>query len=411
MSTLLNKQYEMRIQELEHELDEMTTALSQAWDQLVPFLQELPEHTETEYDIKPLLQAVSAAVDTEMTGIYLTQSEAWYAVPDQLMLTQKSLAMLAEQPVGEVLKVALTTGVHTYWVFAPVISEGERIGMLGVGTSKADRVFTSVELRILTRMADRIGGQIAAAQLARYREREAVQEREMQIANDIQQSVLPREAPQNRRIQISAHWQPAKKVGGDAWGWVQRRDERLAWFILDVAGKGLPAALAAVSLHTALSMSLKVQMSPVDVLRTINDHFYDAYTQTDLMATVAVMALNPETGALEIANAGHPPILVRHKREWLRLAATAPPIGVLPTLRVEPQVIMLQPNDMIISYSDGITEIQTPDRLWGQTGLLQTVPKGARDVHALTRHIVAASKRVGDTYDDLTLVTAIYTNG
>jgi predicted glycoside hydrolase/deacetylase ChbG (UPF0249 family) len=114
MGTLLNKHYEMRIQQLEYELDEMTAELSQAWDQLVPFLQELPQHTETGHDIKALLQAVSAAVDTQIAGIYLIQSKTWFTVPDQIMLTQKSLAMLTEQPTEGVLKIALTTGVHTY---------------------------------------------------------------------------------------------------------------------------------------------------------------------------------------------------------------------------------------------------------------------------------------------------------
>ncbi len=411
MDAVTINQYQSKIQKLERELDEMTVALSHAWDQLVPFLQEVPIGANTARDIVPILKAVSAAADTQMAGLYLAKSGDWYALPDDTRLSDKFTSRLDSLTEETILRVSTRMGVESQWAFAPVFSEGDVIGALGVGTHDGDRKFTAVDLRIITRMADRIGSQVAAAQLARFREQESVREREMQIARQIQQSVLPPGAPQSERLQIAWHWQPAKEVGGDAWGWVQRGDHWIAWFVLDVAGKGLPAALAAVALHTAVSMTLKLRPSVVDVVRIVNEHLYDAYTRSDLMATLAVLSLDLNTGALEIANAGHPPVLVRHQGQWLRLAATAPPIGVLPSLHAEPQVVMLQPYDTMICYSDGLTEIQQESRLWGQTGLLKTIPNGAKNVQALTKHIISASKWAGAIEDDLTLVTAIYMDG
>lgn len=397
-----------RIDQLERELDEMTVALSQAWDQLVPFLQETPAQADTSQDIEPTLQALMAAADTEMAGVYLFASRAWYAMPTHIQLDASALKGLENLDQERVFTLLTPEGETMAWALAPVMSENQRIGVLGVGTQDRQRTFTAVDLRIVKRMGERIGQQIAAAQLARFREQEAMRARELQIARDIQESNLPRTAPKSSRMQVAFYWQPAREVGGDAWGWVRQSETRIAWFILDVAGKGLPAALAASALHTALSMALRLHLSPAETLRVVNEHLYDAYTQTDLMATAAIASLNATNGALEIANAGHPPLLVRHNRSWLRLKASAPPIGVLPDLRAEPDVLMLHPDDLILAYSDGFSEIQTDAQLWGATGLLKAIPEGARNVNALTRHIVATSQRVGQRNDDQTLVTVRY---
>lgn len=403
--------YQQHIKKLEDELDEMTGALSQAWDQLVPFLQEVPKQAESTQDVVPILQAVLAAADTDMVGIYLLKTDEWSTVPTDLPTENAFLHQVKQILKEQTLISKADSNQQIRWTFVPIFSERERIGVLGVGFYNIERKLSAIEMRILTRMADRIGDQVAATQLARFREREAIQIREMQIARDIQQSALPVEPPNHQRIQIASYWQPAKEVGGDAWGWVQQKNGCLAWFVLDVAGKGLPAALAAVALHTAISMALRLNLSPTDTLHIVNEEFYNAYTRTDLMATVVILSLNPENGVLHIANAGHPPVLVRHKANWLRLPATAPPIGVLPTLRADLQSMTLNTNDLVIAHTDGFSEIQTKSRLWGQTGLLSTVPLSSRNVKTLTQQIVTASQHAGMIDDDQTLITTLFTTG
>lgn len=398
-----------RIERLERELEEMTIALSQAWDQLVPFLQEVPSQAETTQDLVPILHAVAAAADAEFAGMYLFSSEEWLSIPASVPMSKTLKQHFATIPPDHSPDPFAIAHADIHWVFTPVLSERKTIGVLGIGTRNPRRDFNAVEQRIVARMAERIGSQIASVQLARIRERELALQREMQIANEIQQSIQPIRPPQMGGLQMAAYWQPAKQVGGDAWGWVQLSDTRLSWFVVDVSGKGLPAALAAVSLHTAISLALRMRLPPAEVLRLINEEFYDAYTRTDLIATAAILSLNLENGALEIANAGHPPLLVRHRGTWLRLAATAPPVGVLPSLRAEPQVLMLQHNDLTLCYSDGFTEIQIDGRLWGQTGLLSTIPAGARDIERLTQHIVQAAQHAGKIQDDQTIVAVMYT--
>ena len=400
-----------RIEKLERELEEMTMALSQAWDQLVPFLKDIPEDTTTTQNIIPTLQAISVAVDTEIVGIYLFETNLWHTIPDNIEPTQEFLASLKSITSEISVNVTLRNGKHINTALTPIYSEGEIIGVLGIGSYNVERVFTAVDFRIISRMAERLGSQIAVSQLAQLREREAIQAREMQIANEIQNSVQPTRSPDLARVKMASYWRPAKEVGGDAWGWVQQDDTHLAWFILDVAGKGLPAALAAVALHTAISMALRMKLSPAEALDIVNEEFYDAYTITDLMATAAILSLNIETGTLEIANAGHPPVLIRNQNHWSRLNATAPPIGVLPELLVETQVVQMKPYDLAICYSDGFSEIETPTRLWGQTGILGSIPSDANNVDLLTQSIVDAGQYAGTINDDQTLVSVLYTNG
>lgn len=400
--------YEERIQALEDELDEMTTALSQAWDQLVPFLQEVPPQAETTRDIAPILEAVLAAADAEMAGIYLFHSDDWFSVPRLIPIDSAFSQQLRRITQEQTLDCMAPSGSKIYWALAPVRSEQTIIGVLGIGSYDQQHAFNAVHLRIIARMAERIGSQVAAAQLARSREREAVVARELQIASEIQRSIQPEEGPQTPSMRMSAYWHPASQVGGDAWGWVQQPDEQLTWFVLDVAGKGLPAALAAASLHTAIRMALHMRLSPMDVLLIVNEEFYEPYTRTDLLATVAIISFDPCTRTLELANAGHPPVLVRQGGVWQRLIATAPPVGVLPELRATPQRLRLHQGDLIICHSDGFSEIQTPSGLWGQTGLLNAIPADAQDLHALIKHIVAAAQHAGPIQDDQTLVAAMY---
>jgi serine phosphatase RsbU (regulator of sigma subunit) len=399
--------YQSYIQRLEAEIDDLTAALSQAWDQLVPFLQEVPVQAETASDIAPILQAVAAAADTEMAGVYLFEQDTWIAVPDSPALSATAQQQLRMMCCETTVDLQLTDARLFHWTFTPIRTEDRMLGILGIGTNDVQHAFTAVEKRIVARMAERIGSQIAAAQLARSREREALHAREMHIAGTIQQSIQPETLPQSHCLQLAAYWQPASQVGGDAWGWVQPDDQRLAWFVLDVSGKGLPAALAAVSLHTAIRLALRMHLSPVEVLRLVNAEFYDSYTRTNLLATVVILTFDAGTRRLELANAGHPPVLLRRNGRWQRIPASVPPVGVLPDLQAEPQQFVLQHQDLLICHSDGFTEIETPLRLWGQTGLLGSVPIAGRNLEQINQAIVTAAQRAGTIQDDQTLVSAM----
>lgn len=400
--------YQKQIAALEQNLDEMTVALTHAWNQLVPFLQDTAE-ADASQGLDPILQAVLAAVNVPQGGIYLLRDGEWLTFPPAL--PQRDLLSAYLQDVRSDTLFTwryYDEGRAQLWLFAPIITNNDIVGYIGIANDDIQRQFTEAERRILIRMAERAAGQIGAIQLAEMRQREAAARRELEIASHIQRSIQPTDAPSIAPLDVSFFWEPAKQVGGDACGWFVQPDGTLNWFILDVSGKGLPAALAAVSLYTAIRIGLRLGQSPDAILRLANEEFYQAFTDSNLMATAAIFSLNPQTGVFAQANAGHPPTLIRHQREWHRLIASVPPIGVLDELEPAMQEISLEEGDVIIAYSDGFTEIEidSDENLWGESGMLSVIPKGARQAERLANHIVYAAhhlERGREAADDKTL--------
>lgn len=405
--------YQQQIASLENELDEMTIALSHAWDQLVPFLQEAPAQpgVDAAHDLTLVIHAAMAGADAEFGAIYLFDG-AWISVPDTIMLSAAHKQLLQENLAEDAplqWDEMLSKDRQVHWIFAPIILDQRIIGGIGVAHRQHDRMFTSLELRILARMAERVANQVVASELALSRQREAAAAREMQIASTIQKSIQPISNPQHPAMRIASFWKPAKRVGGDAWGWMQLNDGRVAWFLLDVAGKGLPAALAAMSLHTAITMGLRIGLPLEELLALINEQFYDSFSDTDMMATVVLISLDPRSGVLRQVNAGHLPTLIRHEDEWLSLAATAPPIGVLAKLNVEVQKLSLGAHDLIITYSDGYSEIETEHGLWGSEGIIGAI--AGNDIEPVTavqdvNHAAENAAISSEQHDDRTLIIA-----
>lgn len=394
------------IAKLERELDEMTLALSQAWDQLVPLLQDTPP--QTNQDIITILDSVLVALDVDVTLIYLSERDEWYVTPPIFAVSSALKQAIYEAlPTMSNEQPFYRTNELVRWMGVPLIIENKSAGLVGIGTPDKSRTFSALDVRILKRLAERIVGQIVASRLALSREHEAKLAHEFEIANTVQRSTQPLSMPHIPQLQVASFWKPAHRVGGDAWGWVIQPDGTLCCFLVDVAGKGLPAALAAVSLHTAIRMGLKIGMTPAEVITSVNSEFYEAYTATDLLATATVIAIHPHTRRFIQANAGHPPTLIHHQHNWLRLEATVPPIGVFEDLTPLHQEHTLQAGDCIICYSDGFIELETQQGLWGETGLLDAIGEDIQDANRIITNITQRANEAclsQDKTDDQTLL-------
>ncbi len=374
--------YQERIRKLEEELDSLTAALAQAWDQLVPFLQEAPQQANSSRDIAPIIEAVMTGLDASLGAVYLLpregQPEEWFILPDDQVaynaLQPFLEALVKQREVQCAFDVATRRGGKTLWMFMPMSVSGAVIGALGVGFDDQNHELSALDTRMLSRMSERAANQVMAARLEESRAREAKFIHEIEIAGSIQRSIQPSSEPEVANLDTAAEWQPASDVGGDAWGWVIQPSGKLACFMVDVAGKGLPAALAAVSLHTAMRLVLSLDLSPAETLKIINREFYEPYTNAGILATAMVIAINPQTGEFEHANAGHVPTLIRINKQWQTFPATMPPLGVLPDVTPDAQPGVLNFSDMVIAYSDGLSEIETGGKMWGEAGLLNAIP-------------------------------------
>src|ERR671910_148433 len=190
-------------------------------------------------------------------------------------------------------------------------------------------------------------------------ERERI-EQELQVARRIQHASLPREVPNLEGWQISPLYRPAREVGGDFYDFVELHDGRLGLVVGDATGKGVPAALVMASARSMLRAVAQASDSPGDVLRRVNDPLATDIPP-NMFVTCFYAILNPESGSLTYANAGHDlPYLYRNSAAE-ELRARGMPLGLMPGMGYEEKQTILEAGEAALLYSDGLVEAHDPE--------------------------------------------------
>ena len=190
------------------------------------------------------------------------------------------------------------------------------------------------------------------------RERERV-EQELQVARTIQQASLPKEVPTLEGWRIVPHYQPAREVGGDFYDFFELDDGQLGLVVGDATGKGVPAALVMSSARSMLRAVAQTSNSPGEVLRRANDPLV-ADIPPNMFVTCFYAILEPKSGRLSYANAGHDLPYVRHGSDAEELRARGMPLGLMPGMNYEEKEIILQVGQSALFYSDGLVEAHDP---------------------------------------------------
>ena len=237
--------------------------------------------------------------------------------------------------------------------------EGERRGVLVVGDKESRSgvgPFPDEDRRALSLFANQAALALEQARLHEESlERERL-EREMQLAAQIQQGILPRALPAIAGFEILGWTRPARHVGGDYWDVVPLPDGRFALLVADVSGKGVSAALLVSTLHSALRLLLARGESTGGMLRAVNQHLID-FSAANKFATLLLAALDAGSGEIAWVNAGHnPAVVLRADGTIDRLGASAVPLGLLPGPKYDESTLTLEHGDLLCLYSDGVTE-------------------------------------------------------
>src|SRR5829696_8793014 len=192
------------------------------------------------------------------------------------------------------------------------------------------------------------------------RERERI-EQELIVARDIQHTSLPKEVPQLEGWQISPYYQPAREVGGDFYDFHLLSEGRLGLVVGDATGKGVPAALVMSTTLGMLQLAARAldSTSPGEVLAQVNETLF-ARIPSNMFVTCFYAILDPETGRLSYANAGHDLPYLWHSGEAEELRARGMPLGLMPGMSYEKKEIVLEPRDNVLLYSDGLVEAHDP---------------------------------------------------
>jgi predicted ester cyclase len=241
---------------------------------------------------------------------------------------------------------------------------------------------------------------------------ELAQERldqEMRVARRIQEALLPQELPRLDGWDITPHYQPAWEVGGDFYDFLPLADDRWGFIIGDVSGKGIAAALVMANTQSALRAVAQRGFTPGQLLTETNE-VISAYIPPNMFVTCFCGVLDPESGRLAYANAGHNLPCWRHEGQATELRARGMPLGLMPGMSYEEKEAVLLPGDGILFYSDGLVEAHNPQRgMFGSPRLLSLITKHATSAKSLTANVLEALARFTDAgweqEDDITLVT------
>ncbi|MBW4435660.1 MAG: serine/threonine-protein phosphatase [Pleurocapsa minor GSE-CHR-MK-17-07R] len=401
---LLNENEALRRQiiRLETDLDAMTAELAQAYDQLVPFLQDSQIDLDSAQDLSRFIGMIMSAVGADMGGVYLLPQKgrkaAWRTVPEDVVHLQSvrrvvSLLGVEGQPSVKAIIRNPAQG-SSLWLFTPVIANGALVAAVGVGFHDIKRELKQSDAQLVLQMTIRVSGQLVNTMLQEMNERELKNQQSLAIAGDIQRSIQPVKPPKIQHLEVDAVWEPAAQVGGDAWGWSIQPNGSLGLFMVDISGKGVPAAIAAVALHTSLRTALQLGLAPAEVLRFGSLQWSDTLSDSELFATAVVMVIDPATGDISVANAGHTPTLLRLSEQWKTWRASVPPLGVPGSVEPQTMSARMKPGDLVVCFSDGISEIPVGRSVWGYDQIMASVPAETRTASDALRAIQQASSGV-----------------
>jgi sigma-B regulation protein RsbU (phosphoserine phosphatase) len=206
---------------------------------------------------------------------------------------------------------------------------------------------------------------------------------DLDIAKEVQEQLYPRSVPVVEGLQLTAKLNPAKSVSGDYYDYQKIGEHQCAIAIGDVAGKGISAALLMANIQSAMRAQLRAaqeqnaEVSTVTIVSQLNKHL-QANTTTEKYATFYFSVYDERTGELTYTNAGHlPPILIRGN-EVRRLDVNGMVVGVFPFARYDSSSIILEKGDILLLYTDGITEPENEyDEMFGEDRLIETVQRVA----------------------------------
>jgi serine phosphatase RsbU (regulator of sigma subunit)/anti-sigma regulatory factor (Ser/Thr protein kinase) len=257
----------------------------------------------------------------------------------------------------------LAAGVR---LVVPMVSQGELVGLLNLGPRRADVDYSHDDRRLLESLAAQAAPAVRVAQLVRQRQAEirahASVEQELRLARVIQQYFLPKAPPDLPGWEVSAHYRPARAVGGDFYDFIPLPDGQLGIVIGDVADKGVPAALVMAATRSLLRASAQRLVEPADVLARVNDLVVPD-TPPHMFVTCMFAVLDLASGRLRYANAGHdPPYIRAASGDVVALQARGLPLGVMSDYVYVSHERLLAPLDTALFYSDGLVEAHNPQR-------------------------------------------------
>ena len=311
--------------------------------------------------------------------------------------------------IGVSLTRTITSAVHDLYEGTQRVIEGDFSWRIPVARNDQLAELTT-SFNVMTGNVERL--------LSVAREKERLQS-EIEIAREVQNQLYPKSIPSTRNLRLTAICQPARMVSGDYYDYLRVNDTHLALSVGDVAGKGISAALLMATVQSSLRAQLRAaadghvqrhQLSTAQLVSELNDHLY-TFTAPEKFATFWLAIFEEETGILRYTNAGHlPPVLFRNGRAQ-SLEVNGMIVGAFPSVEYGESHIETLPGDLLVCYTDGITEPENEyGEMFGDQRLIELIEKNSeRDQEQIASMIMDAVRQwtsSPELADDMTLMLA-----
>ncbi|HUI56367.1 MAG TPA: SpoIIE family protein phosphatase [Bryobacteraceae bacterium] len=300
--------------------------------------------------------------------------------------------------------------VHTMMA-VPLQTKERIIGLIYVDSPFVLREFTKDDLNLLSVMAHIAAIRVENARLAEIEQADRIIKRELSQAADIQRGTLPDKAPEVAGTDLAGFNAACRTVGGDYYDFFPYPDGRVAMALGDVSGKGMPASLMMMALHARVHV-LAEDPGDLAAFMTRLNKATCAKCPSNRFITFFFCVLDTNTGELKYGNAGHnPPILVRASGDAQMLEGGGPVLGILPFITYGEQKISLDRGDMLVLYSDGVTEATNANQdEYGEERftlvLTEQRHRPAREIVEAVTKSLAEFAAGAPQADDITLVVA-----
>lgn len=305
----------------------------------------------------------------------------------------------AQSIIGQSIRAAIC---------APLMTQNEVIGVLYADFLVTQSQLAEEDLRLMAQIA-RFGA--VKVETTRLREEALAKQRideELRITYTIQSRLLPSAPPVAAGYSFAGVNRPCRTVSGDYFDYAVRPDGKIYFVIADVSGKGIAAALVMAGVATAFDIYSQLDPSPAELLRQMNNTLQPKLAPTKFV-TLFAGVLDPATGSVEFANAGHTPPLVIRKDSVEELSSTDLVLGIIANAVFRNQTVVLGEGDTMILFTDGITEAESEEGEELGSAAASSIVSSMHNTHAdaIVKHLEAAvlrhtgSRPLGD---DVTIV-------
>lgn len=329
-------------------------------------------------------------------------------------LEQRQALLIEDAAQSQQLQLAASiSGLKVRSIMAgPMISqEGEVFGIIQIDTQDRLRKFNQDDLQLLLAVVNQAAVALNNVKLHDDLIRRQRMQREIEVAKEVQRSFLPNALPSLQDYEFFAHYQAARDVGGDFYGFLNMSSGKLAIGIGDVAGKGIPAALMMARITGDMNLAVLSENDPARAVMKMNALFHQAGI-SDRFVAFLLCILEPQTGCLTFVNAGQmPPLIRRHNgsvEEPSPSSKNGLPLGIQSDFAYDACPVQLNAGDCLVLCTDGITDASNEkNESFGKGRLLKALasaPNCASSMGEYLLNTIDDFATAPTQFDDMTLV-------